>query len=100
MAWREGTDGRAGGIFSFSLTKDWFLFKLAQKREGRGEVGIFALDTGSGQALCDCGDGVECLHDILYHKIDRMFITDVFCLPLIPPQIKVKTFLKVSFMLV
>ena len=63
-------------------------------------MGIFALDTGSGQALCDCGDGVECLHDILYHKIDRMFITDVFCLPLIPPQIKVKTFLKVSFMLV
>lgn len=32
----EGKDGRAGGIFSFSLTKDWFLFKLAQKREGRG----------------------------------------------------------------
>lgn len=51
-------------------------------------MGIFALDTGSGQALCDCGDGVECLHDILHHKIDRMFITDVFCLPPTPPPPK------------
>lgn len=44
-------------------------------------MGIFALEEGSGQALCDCGGGVECLHDILYHKIDRMFITDVSYLP-------------------
>lgn len=44
-------------------------------------MGIFALEGGSGQALCDCGGGVECLHDILYRKIDRMFITDVSYLP-------------------
>lgn len=36
-----------------------------------------------------------------YITIDRMFITDVFCLPpTAPPPIKVKTLLKVSFMLV
>lgn len=33
----EGGDRWAGGIFSFLLTKDWFLFKLVQKgREGGG----------------------------------------------------------------
>lgn len=42
-------------------------------------MGIFALDAGSGRLFRTVGDGVECLHDILYHKIDRMFITDVFC---------------------
>lgn len=39
LGWREGTDGLrwAGGIFSFLLTKDWFLFKLVQKGgEGGG----------------------------------------------------------------
>lgn len=63
-------------------------------------MGIFALEEGSGQALCDCGGGGGCLHDILYHKIDRMFIADVSYLPPKPPKIKGKTFLKVSLTLV
>lgn len=85
MVWVGGGDGWAGGIFSFPLTKDWFLFKLVQKgKKKKKKVGIFALEEGSGQALCDCGGGVGCLHDILYHKIDRMFITDVSYLPSTP----------------
>lgn len=80
LGWREGTAGLVG-FFSFPLAKDWFLFKLVQEGGGRGvvKVGIFALEGGSGQALCDCG--VECLHDVLYQEIDRMFITDVSYLP-------------------
>lgn len=55
-----------------------------RKKKKKKKVGIFALEEGSGQALCDCGGGVGCLHDILYHKIDRMFITDVSYLPSTP----------------
>lgn len=51
-----------------------------------GKGGFVALEEGSGQALCDCGGGAECLHDILYHKIDRMFITDVSYLPPTPHE--------------
>lgn len=59
MGWVGGR-GRVGWWgFKFPLTKDWFLFKLIQK--GKKKVGIFALEEGSGQALCDCGGGVECL---------------------------------------
>lgn len=48
--------------------------KLVQK-------GVGVVEEDSGQPLCGDGGGVECLHDILYHKIDRMFITDVSYLP-------------------
>ncbi|EDL00444.1 mCG1042477, partial [Mus musculus] len=54
-------------------------------------MGKFALEGLSGQALCVGGGGVECLHDILYHKIlIRMFLTCFF-----PPcmQIKVRILL-------
>lgn len=45
-------------------------------------MGKFALEGLSGQALCGGGGGVECLRDILYHKIlIRMFLTCFFPAP-------------------
>lgn len=72
-----GTDGLMG-ILAFLWQKTGFFLNSFRKEK---KMGIFALQEGSGQALCDGGGGVECLHDILYHKIDRMFITDVSYLP-------------------
>ena len=43
VGWVEGrgrTDTWAGGIFSFPLTKDWFLFKFVQKGGGGGWVSL------------------------------------------------------------
>lgn len=73
LGWREG-NGWAGGIFSFLLTKDWPLKQTNKKQKVVQEkqqklMGKFALEGLSGQALCGGGGGVECLHDILYHKI-------------------------------
>lgn len=85
---REG-NGWAGGNFSFLLTKDWPL-KNKNKKLPRKTIKIywvkFALEGFSGQALCGCRGGVECLHDILYHKIDRMFLTCFF--PLYTNKVK------------
>lgn len=66
----RGRDGWAGGILRDKRLVSFH--KLVQK-------GVGVVEEDSGQPLC--GGGVECLHDILYHKIDRMFITDVSYLP-------------------
>lgn len=73
LGWREG-NGWACGIFSFLLTKDWPLKQTNKKQKVVQEkqqklMGKFALEGLSGQTLCGGGGGVECLHDILYHKI-------------------------------
>lgn len=65
---------KIGGIFSFLLTKDWPLKQTNKKQKVVQEkqqklMGKFALEGLSGQTLCGGGGGVECLHDILYHKI-------------------------------
>lgn len=59
--------------FQFSFDKR-LAFKTNKKQKVVQEkqqklMGKFALEGLSGQTLCGGGGGIECLHDILYHKI-------------------------------
>lgn len=85
--WVGRGDRWAGGIFSFPLTKDWFIFKEKKKRW----VSLLWKKV-LGRLFVTGGGWVECLPDIIYHKIDRMFITDAsYLLPTLPPPPKNKS---------
>lgn len=85
LGWREGMDGPVGFLVFF-LQKTGLKKQTNKQTKIKGclgkqqkLMGKCALEGLSGQALCGGGGRVQCLHDILYHKIlIRMFLTCFF----------------------